>query len=128
MNTKKVFFFSLGTIFVGVGAVGIFLPILPTTPFIIVAAFFFGKSSKRAEKWLSNNRYFGTYIENYRTKQGVPIEIKRNSIIFLWITLIISAVVANNILMFIILPIIGFCVSVHILLLKTKKKINSVID
>jgi len=97
MKTKRALFFSLGVILVGIGAVGVALPVLPTTPFIIAAAACFGKSSKRAEKWLSNNRYFGSYIENYKNKLGVPIDVKRNSLI-----------------------IVGIGVSTHILLLKTK--------
>lgn len=122
MNAQRAFFFSLGAIFVGVGAVGVALPVLPTTPFILIAAFCFGKSSKRAEKWISNNRYFGSYIENYKNKKGVPMEVKRNSLIFLWVMLIISAIIINKPIMVIILAIIGICVSAHILLLKTKKE------
>jgi len=75
-----------------VGVVGIVLPVLPATPFVIVSAFCFGKSSKRFENWLSNNRYFGSYIENYKTKRGVPLDVKFKSIVFLWVTLIVSAI------------------------------------
>ncbi len=121
MKPKRALFFSLGVLFVGIGAVGVALPVLPTTPFILIAAFCFGKSSKRAEQWISNNRYFGSYIENYKNKNGVPMDIKRNSLIFLWIMLIISAIIINNTIMFIVLAIIGLGVSAHILLLKTKK-------
>ena len=120
MNTKRTLFFSLGVVLVGIGAVGVALPVIPTTPFIIVAAACFGKSSKRAEKWISNNRYFGSYIENYKNKKGVPIDVKRNSLIFLWIMLIVSALIINKPIMFIVLSIIGIGVSIHILLLKTK--------
>lgn len=122
METKRIFFFSLGVAFVGIGAVGVALPVLPTTPFILVAAACFGKSSKRAEKWISNNRYFDSYIKNYRNNEGVPIDVKRNSIIFLWIMLIISSIFINKLIMYIILAIIGICVTIHILLLKTKKE------
>ncbi|MBZ9571095.1 YbaN family protein [Methanobrevibacter sp. TMH8] len=120
MDTKRTLFFSLGVVLVGIGAVGVALPVLPTTPFIIAAAACFGKSSKRAEKWISNNRYFGSYIENYKNKQGVPIDVKRNSLIFLWIMLIISAFIINKPIMFIVLAVVGIGVSIHILLLKTK--------
>lgn len=124
MNTKRSIFFSLGAIFVGIGAVGVALPVLPTTPFILIAAFCFGKSSKKAEKWISNNRHFGSYIENYKNKKGVPIEVKRDSLIFLWFMLIISMIIINKPIMMVILAIIGICVTSHILLLKTKKRFN----
>jgi uncharacterized membrane protein YbaN (DUF454 family) len=126
MKTKRAIIFSLGVLLIGVGAVGVILPVLPTTPFILAAAICFGKSSKRAEKWISNNRYFGGYIENYKNKKGVPIDIKRNSILFLWFMLIISAIIFNDILIVIILTIVGICVSVHILLLKTKNEFNAI--
>ena len=77
MKTKRVLFFSLGRALVSIGAVGVVLPVLPTTPFIIAAAACFAKSSKRAEKWISNNRYVGSYIENYKNNQGVPISVKK---------------------------------------------------
>ena len=124
METKRTLFFSLGVVLVGIGAVGVALPVLPTTPFIIAAAACFAKSSKKAEKWISNNRYFGSYIENYKNKEGIPIDIKRNSLMFLWLMLIISSIFINNIAMYIVLFIVGICVSVHILLLKTKIENN----
>ena len=120
MKPKRALFFSLGVVLVGIGAVGVALPVLPTTPFIIAAAACFAKSSKRAEKWVSNNRYFGSYIENYKNKQGIPTDVKRNSLVFLWVMLIISSVFINNVAMYIVLFIVGICVSTHILLLKTK--------
>ena len=90
METKRLFFFSLGATLLGVGAVGVVVPVLPTTPLVLASFFCFTKSSKRAERWISRNRYFGSYIENYQTKQGVPLDVKIKSVAFLWITLVIS--------------------------------------
>jgi uncharacterized membrane protein YbaN (DUF454 family) len=121
METKRLFFFSLGATLFGIGAIGAVIPVLPTTPFIIASAFCFGKSSKRAEIWVSNNRYFGSYIENYKTKKGVPLDIKIKSVVFLWIMLILSFIFFfNQFYMFILLVIVGMAVTAHILLLKTK--------
>ncbi len=121
MEIKRLFYLSLGTTFLGIGAVGIVLPLLPTTPFVLVSVFCFGKSSKRAERWVSNNRYFGSYIENYKTKKGVPLDVKLKSIGFLWVTLIISALIfSTNIYLPILLTIVGIAVTAHILLLKTR--------
>ncbi|KZX16483.1 inner membrane protein YbaN [Methanobrevibacter cuticularis] len=121
MKPKRTLFFSLGVVLVGVGAVGVALPVLPTTPFILAAAFCFSKSSKKAERWISNNRYFGSYIENYKGKKGVPMNVKRNTLIFLWVMLIASAIIVSSLLITVILAIVGICVTAHILLLKTKK-------
>ncbi len=121
MELKRLFFLSLGTTFFGIGAVGVILPVLPTTPFILLSVFCFGKSSKRAERWISNNRYFGSYIENYKNKNGVPLDIKLKSIAFLWIMLIISIIFFfNNNYIPLILSIVGIAITMHILLLKTK--------
>ena len=121
MDIKRAFFFTLGATFLGIGAVGVVTPVLPTTPLVLAAFFCFTQSSEKAEKWISNNRYFGSYIENYKTKAGVPIDVKIYSIIFLWITIIISMIFLKQYLLFILLIIVGIAVTAHILLLKTKK-------
>lgn len=122
MEIKRLFYLSLGTTFLGIGAVGMVLPLLPTTPFVLVSVFCFGKSSKRAERWVSNNRYFGSYIENYKSNKGVPLDVKLRSIGFLWVTLIISALIfSTNIYLPILLTIVGIAVTTHIWLLKTRK-------
>ena len=121
METKRLLFFSLGATLLGVGAVGVVIPVLPTTPLVLASFFCFTKSSKRAEKWISNNRYFGSYIENYQTQQGVPFDIKLKSIVFLWVTLIASCYIFQELnYLLIILPLVGVVVTMHILLLKTK--------
>ncbi|MBI5679357.1 MAG: YbaN family protein [Methanobacterium sp.] len=120
MRIKSLFFFSLGATFLGLGAVGVFLPLLPTTPLVIASFFCFAKSSKRAERWISNNRYFGSYIENYKTKEGVPLDVKLKSIVFLWACLTVSIIVFNQYYLLILLIIIGVVVTAHILLLKSK--------
>ncbi|AUB55666.1 MULTISPECIES: YbaN family protein [Methanobacterium] len=125
METKRLFFFSLGATLLGVGAVGVVVPVLPTTPLVLASFFCFTKSSKRAERWISNNRYFGSYIENYQTKQGVPLDVKIKSVAFLWITLIISCYIfQDRSYLLILLPLVGFAVTIHILLLKTKSDEN----
>ncbi len=121
MELKRLFFFSLGVTLFGVGAVGVVVPVLPTTPFVLASFFCFGKSSKKAERWISNNRYFGSYIENYKTKKGVPLDIKIKSVVFLWVMLILSFIFFfNENYVFILLIIVGMAVTAHILLLKTK--------
>ena len=72
----KVFLISIGTFFVGVGIVGIFVPILPTTPFLLIAAALYARSSKKFYNWLINNKIFGRFIKNYRAGKGIPLKIK----------------------------------------------------
>lgn len=120
MELKRLFFFSLGTTFLGIGMVGAFLPVLPTTPLVLAAVFCYAKSSKKAERWISSNRYFGSYIENYKTKKGVPWDVKLESILFLWIMLILSMTFFQSIYLVILLILIGSGVTLHILSFKTK--------
>ncbi|MFX1374766.1 MAG: YbaN family protein [Promethearchaeota archaeon] len=58
------------------GVIGIVIPILPTTPFLLLASAAFAKSSKRFHKWLLNNKILGSYIRNYKEGKGMPVKIK----------------------------------------------------
>lgn len=121
METKRLFFLSVGSTLLGIGVIGIIIPVLPTTPFILASAFFYGKSSKRLDNWISNSPYFGSYIENYKTKNGVPLNDKLTSIGFLWLTLVVSAFLFSNTWYIpLILIIVGMAVTLHIALIKTK--------
>ncbi len=120
MYIKKLFFLSLGSTFLGIGAIGIVLPLLPTTPFVLAAFVCFTKCSKKAEIWVSNNRYFGSYIENYKHKKGVPWDVKVKSILFLWFSLMASLLFFQQDHLFIILPLVGLGVTAHILSFKTQ--------
>ena len=112
-----------GTFFVGLGVLGIFLPLLPTTPFLLLAAACYVRSSKRFYNWLLNNKWFGRYIKNYQEKKGVPLKVKILSISLLWITIIFSAVFIVHILFVrIILILIAIGVTIHILSIRTLKQ------
>ena len=114
---------SAGTLFVGLGVLGIFLPLLPTTPFLLLAAACYARSSKRFYNWLLNNRWFGSYIKNYREKKGIPFRVKIATISLLWITITLSAVFAtNNLLVRIVLVVIAIGVTTHILSIRTIKQ------
>lgn len=118
ITIKKLLLNLLGFICLGLGATGIFMPGLPTTPFVILAAICFSKSNQRIYKWLEGTRFFGPYIEHYRTKQGIAKRLKVISIAVVWLSLSISMVMLQTIWAFIILPIVGICVSGHIVLIK----------
>jgi uncharacterized membrane protein YbaN (DUF454 family) len=120
MEIKRLIFFTLGATFLGVGVIGIVIPVLPTTPLVLASFLCFSQSSKKAEKWISNNRYFGSYIENYKTKKGVPLDVKLKSILFLWVTLIASITLMDQYSLHLLLILVGVAVTAHILSLKTK--------
>jgi len=74
-----------GTLCVTLGILGIFLPVLPTTPFLLLAAICYARSSKRLYNRLINNRWCGQYIRNYREGKGIPLKQKVLTIMLLWL-------------------------------------------
>jgi uncharacterized protein len=87
----KLFWNIAGTMFVGLGVLGAMLPLLPTTPFLLLAAACYVRGSERLYNWLMNNRYLGTYIRNFREGRGMPLRSKIIAIAVLWASLIFSA-------------------------------------
>ena len=104
------------------GVVGIFIPVLPTTPFLLLAVFFYLRSSKKLYEWLLQHRVFGTYIYNYITYKAVLKSTKVFAEIFLWSGLIISMTLVNSWYIRALLLTVGIAVSIHILTLKTVEK------
>ena len=114
---------TAGTIFVVLGILGIFLPILPTTPFLLLAAACYARSSKKFYDWLLNNKLFGANIKNYREGKGVPLKVKIFTISLLWITILFSILLIVQIMWIrILLLLIAIGVTFHIILIKTYKR------
>lgn len=112
-----------GTFSLGLGIVGILLPLLPTTPFLLLAAACYARSSERLNNWLLNNPWFGNYLRNYWKGKGIPLKVKVLSISFLWITIGYSALFVVQILLGkIILVIIAIGVTIHILSIRVLKR------
>ena len=111
-----------GFLLVAIGVIGIFLPLLPTTIFLILASACFVKSSPKANEWLRNHKIFGVYLKNYKDNSGLTIKSKIFSIIFLWVSILVSAFfLTYELYIRIILLAIAIGVSIHLTLVKTKK-------
>lgn len=78
---------AIGTLSLAIGIVGIFVPLLPTTCFLLLSAACYGRSSPRCHAWLLHNKWFGSYLRDYREGRGVPRKIKVTSLAFLWISI-----------------------------------------
>ncbi len=122
INLVRGVYLISGFLLVAIGIIGIFLPLLPTTIFLILASACFVKSSPKANEWLRNHKILGVYLKNYQDKSGLTIKSKIITIIFLWLSIGISAFfLTNEFYIRIILFAIAIGVSTHIILIKTKK-------
>src|SRR5688572_5398213 len=83
-KTVRTFLIVAGTLSVALAALGVLLPVLPTTPFLLLAAFCYGRSSDRFYQKLVSNRIFGKYLQNYREGRGIPVPQKIVTILLLW--------------------------------------------
>jgi uncharacterized membrane protein YbaN (DUF454 family) len=119
-SLKEGLLVAAGAVSVAVGAVGIFLPLLPTTPFLLVAAACFARSSERRYQWLMSHRVFGPYIRNYHEHGAVTRHAKIVTLGLLWGTMSITAFVFfDSVVLRVILLAIAGGVTVHILRMKT---------
>ncbi len=112
-----------GSVALGLGILGIPLPLLPTTPFLLLSATCYARSSERFYNWLINHRYFGEHIRNYRDLGGTTARVKAAGISLLWISISISAIFAVS-LLWVRLLLLGVAigVTIHIASIPTLKK------
>ncbi|NGZ87942.1 YbaN family protein [Duganella aceris] len=80
----KIVFNLIGCLAVALGVLGIFLPLLPTTPFLLLASACFARGSTRLHHWLQTNRVFGKYLRDYENGKGIPLRGKVWVLIFMW--------------------------------------------
>lgn len=106
-----------------IGSAGIFLPLLPTTPFLLLSAACFSAGSQRMYSWLNNNRIFGAYLKNYRAGKGVPVVVKIYTIMLLWISIGLTVIFFTGMVWVkLLLVIVALAVTMHILMIKAKKR------
>lgn len=119
----KLLYAILGSVSLCLGVVGIFLPLLPTTPFLLLAAALYFRSSPRLYQWLINQKYLGPYIRNFREYNAIPLQAKIISISLIWITMLYCIFfLIPNIWIKIIFLLIASGTTYYILSFKTLKK------
>jgi uncharacterized membrane protein YbaN (DUF454 family) len=90
-RARRVVFAMLGVACVALGIVGVFVPGLPTTEFILAASFLFSRSSPALEGWLERNRWLGPPLRRFRETRGIPRKAKALAVVSMWTGLGISA-------------------------------------
>lgn len=115
----RILLIIAGSIALGLGILGIFLPLLPTTPFLLLAAACYARSSDRFHDWLLGHRIFGEYIRNYRDHRAIKLRAKVLGITMLWLTIGISIFLISYLWLKLLLAVIAIAVTLHLLSLKT---------
>lgn len=119
-RSYRILLAAVGIIAVGLGTVGVFLPLLPTTPFLLLAAACFIRSSDRLYSWLIHHRWFGRYIRNYREHRAVTRRAKVVTLVALWSVIGYSALaVATTGWLRALLGVVAIGVTLHVLSLRT---------
>ena len=93
-GARRVIFLVVGTLSLATGVIGMFVPLLPTTCFLLLATWCYARSSPRLHRWMHENRWFGEYLRDYREGRGIPRTLKVGSLSVMWLTIGASIVFA----------------------------------
>ncbi|MDK9711523.1 YbaN family protein [Acidaminobacter sp.] len=116
---KKHLLILAGSLALILGIIGVVLPVLPTTPFLLLASYCYMRSSKRLYDWLMNHKILGPYLYDYITYRGVRRKARTAALSMLWLTLSISMILVDHFHIRLLLVFIGVAVSIHLFTLKT---------
>ena len=114
---------TVGFISTGLAILGIFMPLVPTVPLLLLAAACFARSSERFHYWLLNHQKLGPMINGYLNGQGIPLRAKITAIGLIWLSISISVFIVNPFWLEFLLVIIGFSVTLYLLSLSTSQDV-----
>lgn len=120
----RIFLITIGCISLALGVIGIFLPMLPTTPFLLLSAATWVKASPNLYEWLLNHKVLGEYIRNFREHRAIPLRVKIVSVSLVWLTIgyCILCVVDRWWWAQLLMALLAIAISWHILSFTTLKK------
>ena len=123
---RRGIYFGVGASSVVFGVIGIAVPVWPTTCFLLLAGWCFARSSPRAERWLHENRLFGRYLRDYRERGVISRSVRRNSLVALWGSIAVSALlVAERLWLVALLLTVAAVVTTHLYTLPTDARASS---
>ncbi len=120
---KRSLWTALGTLSLVLGAIGAILPVIPTTPFLLLAAACYYRGSDRMHDWLLTNQWFGRYMADYRAGLGVPLKTKVLALAMLWMSIGVSALLfAETWILRVVLAVLALAVTCHLLTIRTRRR------
>jgi len=123
---RRILLVTAGSLSLGLGVVGVVVPVLPTTPFLILAAICYARSSTRCYRWLVTNRVFGRYLDDYLQGRGIAWTVKASALVLLWGVIGCSAfLVVEAWWLRVLLLVIATGVTIHIVKLKSRGRLSS---
>lgn len=122
-RTRRLVMLALGWVSLGLGILGMFLPLLPTTCFLLGAAWAFSRSSPALHRWMLSNRLFGGYLRDYKEGRGFPARVKLVSLAVMWGTMALTVVAVPALWLAAVLAVIGGAVTWHLYQLPTKQTV-----
>ncbi len=118
----KILLNTVGVVCVALGVLGAVLPLLPATPFLLLASACFVRGSERLNRWLLTNKYLGPYITNIKERRGLPLRAKVYTLLLLWPSILISAYRLDSLPLLLVLVACGAIGTTVVLSLKTLKE------
>lgn len=103
-----------------IGVIGIVVPVLPTTPFLLLTSFCYLRGSRSLHNWLLNHRLFGPIIADYVTHRAISRRTKIVALTTLWFSLVLSMIMVQRLYLYGLLTTIGSIASIHILKIQEK--------
>lgn len=121
-RTRKILYITVGTISLILGAIGIFVPLLPTTPFWLLTCWCYIRSSKKLYNKVMHNRFFGGYIRDYVEYKAIPLSTKISALSVMWLSTILTSVFIIEVTWVkIVLVLVSSGVTWHIVAFPTKR-------
>ena len=118
ISPKKAALVAAGSVCLALAVLGVFLPLLPTTPFLLLASACYVRSSERLHGWLMGNRVLGPYIRNFKERRGIPLRGRIITVVLLWLPLLYSVYRLDILWLEVALVLMGLTWSALILRMK----------
>jgi uncharacterized membrane protein YbaN (DUF454 family) len=119
--TRRAVYNAVGFVCVVMGAIGVFVPVWPTTGFVIVASILFARANPRMYTWLLANRLLGPYLENWHNKTGITMAFKLRTCAILWVGLGVSMYFVSATWLYVLLAAVGVGVTWHVFAIRTRR-------